>query len=127
MIEPKKLTHELVGTFTDRRNANEWRRLLTIGCVHNSLGSTEGRVIEEGGLFKVFATKGAEKPCLFIEWITYKGKQAALNVVDEWLMSYDYELTDSGVKLISGDHNEELIKTWMAMYCLTDDYHLTTI
>lgn len=127
MIEPKTLTHELVGTFTDRRNANEWRRLLTIGCVHNSLGSTEGRVIEEGGLFKVFATKKAEKPCLFVEWKNNRGKRAAMFVADEWMMPYDYEFKENGMKLISGDHTPEQIQDWMHFWCGEDDYHLTTI
>jgi len=46
----------LVATFADRRNAKECRRQLEIGCVHNSLGSTKGRIIEkEHGMFAVYA------------------------------------------------------------------------
>lgn len=46
----------LVATFADRRNAKECRRQLEIGTVHNSLGSTSGRIVEkEKGVFAVYA------------------------------------------------------------------------
>lgn len=46
---------ELVGSFSDRRNATEFKRLLSIGCVYNSLASIEGRIIEKSGMFHVYA------------------------------------------------------------------------
>ena len=48
----------LVATFTDRKNAQEYRRQLEIGCIRNSLCSNKGRVIEmERGVFAVYAVQ----------------------------------------------------------------------
>lgn len=52
----KKQTKVLIATFTDRRNAKEFKRLLSIGCVFNSLNSNKGRIIETNkGLFSLYA------------------------------------------------------------------------
>jgi len=51
-------TKELVGIFTNRAAAKEFRRQLWIGLVPNELGSTEGRIIEsKTGWFCVYATR----------------------------------------------------------------------
>ncbi len=60
MIAPtfiRQMKQEVVGTFPDRENAKEFRRMLEIGLVHNSLGSTKGRIIQKGEEFQVVALK----------------------------------------------------------------------
>ncbi len=55
-FELRQQKQVLVATFADRRNAKEYRRQLEIGTVHNTLGSTRGRIVEKAkGVFAVYA------------------------------------------------------------------------
>lgn len=126
MIKPREIQHELVGTFTDRRNAQEWRRLLSIGCVHNALGSTEGRVVEENGVFKVFATKGHEAT-MIVSWNNKDGELAAQHMGHDYMMPYDYEMEADRMVIKVADVPPKLVETWMGLYCRKDDWNLLTL
>jgi len=46
---------ELIATFTDKKAAKEVRRQLEIGAIYNSIGSLQGRIVQEGSSYKLFA------------------------------------------------------------------------